>query len=343
MKSITAFLVLTNVLLSPAFAAAEPASQPILDAVRDRGYVKCAIGNRSVGDTRIGESGYEGFFPEFCRVIALALFGDRNAVQMSPTLIRYGLQGIAEGEVDVYVSNVTWTYSRDMSLQLTPATVLYYDGQGFMSHKGTVSGDLTKLKDATVCVSRATTTMGNLEDYIQFHELAWKVLPFESSQGRNDAFFSRRCDLLTTDRLALATQRSTAVDNPDNYVLHDEVISKEPLVAYVNAKDMIWGNVVRWAIFATILAEENGITSANYQDHMASDDPTVRRLLGVEVTPGSKAAGLAPDWAMKVIAGSGNYGEIFDKYLGMGSQMKIKRGVNKLWKDGGLIYSPPFR
>jgi general L-amino acid transport system substrate-binding protein len=212
-----------------------------------------------------------------------------------------------------------------------------------MSHKGTVSGELTKLKDATVCVSRATTTMGNLEDYIKFHKLAWKVLPFESSQGRNDAFFSRRCNLLTTDRFALATVRSTAVDNPDNYVLHDEIISKEPLVAYVNAKDMIWGNVVRWAIFATIIAEEKGITSANYQEHMASNDPTVRRLLGVEATDGSKAAGLAPDWAMKVIAGSGNYGEIFDKYLGMGSQMKIKRGVNKLWKDGGLIYSPPFR
>jgi len=343
MKSITSLLVLLPVMLSPAFAAAEPASQGILDRVRERGYVKCAIGNRPVGDTRIGERGYEGFFPEFCRVIALALFGDRNAAQMSPTLIRHGLQSVAEGEVDVYISNVTWTYSRDMSLQLTPAAVLYYDGQGFMSHKGTVRGELTKLKDATVCVSRSTTTIGNLEDYIKLHNLAWQILPFESSQGRNDAFFSRRCNLLTTDRLVLATVRSTAVDNPDNYVLHDEVISKEPLVAYVSARDMIWGNVVRWAIFATILAEEKGVTSTNYQDQLASHDPAIRRLLGVEENPGSKAAGLAPDWAKKVIAGSGNYGEIFDRYLGMGSQMKIKRGANKLWKDGGLIYSPPFR
>lgn len=343
MKSITALLVLVPVLLSPAFASAEPVSQSILDSVRDRGYVKCAIGNRLVGDTRIGESGYEGFFPEFCRVIALALFGDRNAVQLSPTLIRHGLQSISEGEVDVYISNVTWTYSRDMTLQLTPAAVLYYDGQGFMSHKGTVRGDLTKLENATVCVSRSTTTIGNLEDYIKLHGLAWRTLPFESSQGRNDAFFSRRCNLLTTDRLALATLRSTATENPDNYVLHDEVISKEPLVAYVSAKDMIWGNVVRWAIFATVLAEEKGITSTNYREHLASHDPAIRRLLGAEDTPGSKAAGLAPDWARKVIAGSGNYGEIFDRYLGAGSQMKIKRGANKLWKDGGLIYSPPFR
>jgi general L-amino acid transport system substrate-binding protein len=319
------------------------ASESILDAVRDRGYVKCAIGNRPVGDTRIGESGYEGFFPEFCRVIALALFGDRNAVQMSPTLIRYGLQSISEGEVDVYISNVTWTFSRDMALGLTPAAVLYYDGQGFMSHKGQVTGALTELEDATVCVSRSTTTIGNLEDYIKVNNLSWKVQPFESSQGRNDAFFSRRCDLLTTDRLALATLRSTALEDPDNYVLHDEVISKEPLVAYVSAKDMTWGNVVRWAIFATILAEEHGITRDNYQERMTSPDPAIRRLLGVEEMPGSAAVGLAPDWARKVIAGAGNYGEIFERYLGKDSQMKIGRGLNKLWKDGGLIYSPPFR
>lgn len=343
MRSITALLALVSILLSPAFASTAVASQSILDIVRDRGYVKCAIGNRPVGDTRIGATGYEGFFPEFCRVIALAIFGDRNAVQMSPTLIRHGLQSISEGEVDVYISNVTWTYSRDMTLQLTPAAVLYYDGQGFMSHKGTVQGELTKLEKAIVCVSRSTTTIGNLEDYIKLHNLSWRIEPFESSQGRNDAFFSRRCDLLTTDRLALATLRSTAVEDPDNYVLHDEVISKEPLVAYVSAKDMIWGNVVRWAIFATILAEEKGITSANYREHLASRDPAIRRLLGVEEVPGSNAAGMAPDWARQVIADAGNYGEIFDRYLGKESQMNIKRGANKLWEDGGLIYSPPFR
>lgn len=341
MKSIAALLALVPILLSPASAA--PASQSILDTVRDRGYVKCAIGNRPVGDTRIGDSGYEGFFPEFCRVIALALFGDRNAVQMSPTLIRHGLQSISEGDVDVYISNVSWTYSRDLTLQLTPAAVLYYDGQGFMSHKGTVRGALTNLKNASVCVSHSTTTIGNLKDYINLHKLSWRVQPFESSQGRNDAFFSRRCDLLTTDRLALATLRSTAAENPNNYILHEEIISKEPLVAYVSAKDMTWGNVVRWAIFATILAEEKGITRGNYQDHLASRDPAIRRLLGVEDTPGSKVIGLAPDWARKVIAGSGNYGEIFHRYLGKESKMNISRGANRLWKDGGLMYSPPFR
>ena len=210
MRSITALLALATLLLSFAPLPRAEASQGVLDAVRDRGYVRCAIGNRPVGDTRIGEKGYEGFFPEFCRVIALALFGDRNAVQMSPTLIRHGLQSISEGEVDVYISNVTWTFSRDLTLRLTPAAVLYYDGQGFMSHKGTVRGALTDLADATVCVSRATTTIANLKDYIEQHNLSWRMLPFESSEGRNDAFFSRRCNLLTTDRLALASLRSTA-------------------------------------------------------------------------------------------------------------------------------------
>jgi general L-amino acid transport system substrate-binding protein len=342
-KSITALLALVPFLLSLVLSSSAPATAGVLNEVRERGYVKCAIGNRPVGDTRIGESGYEGFFPEFCRIIALALFDDRNAVQLSPMLIRHGLQSIAEGEVDVYISNVTWTFSRDMGLKLTPAAVLYYDGQGFMSHKGTVDGALTDLKEATVCVSRSTTTIGNLQDYLGLHGLSWTVLPFESSEGRNDAFFSRQCDLLTTDRLVLASTRATAVDDPDNYVLHDEVISKEPLVAYVNVKDMVWGNVVRWTVLATILAEEKGITRDNHGQFLSSQDPSIRRLLGVDPTPGSEVIGLAPEWARNIIAGSGNYGEIFDRYLGKGSQMNINRGANSLWKDGGLLFSPPYR
>jgi general L-amino acid transport system substrate-binding protein len=262
---------------------------------------------------------------------------------MSPTLIRVGLQSVSEGDVDIYVSNVTWTFSRDFSLRLIPAAILYFDGQGFMSHHGTVNGPLTGLAKASVCVSRATTTIGNLKDFIERHGLDWQILAFESSQGRNDAFFSRTCDLLTTDRLALATMRSSAFDDPGNYTLHEEIISKEPLVAYVSTRDMTWANIVRWAIFATIVAEEKGITQTNYKNHLASPDPEIRRLLGVEEMEGTAAAGLSPDWARNVIAGAGNYGEIFARYLGAGSQMKIDRGLNRLWRDGGLIYSPPLR
>lgn len=335
---------LLSVLFSLSTAPlALPATAGILEEVRERGYVKCAIGNRLVGYTRIGETNYEGFFPEFCRVIALALFNDRHAVQLSPTLIRHGLQSISEGEVDVYISNVTWTFSRDMTLKLTPAAVLYYDGQGFMSHRGTVNGPLTGLRDADVCVSRSTTTIANLEDYIALHDLSWNVVSFESSQGRNDAFFSRQCNLLTTDRLVLASLRSTAVENSENYVLHGEVISKEPLVAYVSTADITWGNVVRWAILATILAEEKGITKANYRQFLSNPDPAIRRLLGIDPVPGNQAVGLEPDWVRNVIAGSGNYGEIFERYLGAQSRMQIDRGVNRLWRDGGLMFAPPFR
>jgi general L-amino acid transport system substrate-binding protein len=212
-----------------------------------------------------------------------------------------------------------------------------------LSHRGTVIGPLTELANASVCVSRATSTIGNLKDFMALYGLDWEIMPFESSQGRNDAFFSRRCDLLTTDRLALATLRSSAVDDPGNYTLHDEIISKEPLVAYVSSRDMNWGNIVRWAIFATVVAEEKGITRENYKAHLDSPDPEIRRLLGVDEVEGTAAAGLASDWARRVIAGAGNYGEIFDRYLGAGSQMKIDRGLNRLWRDGGLIYSPPFR
>ncbi len=343
MKFHALLVVLLSSYVSAVFTVDLSNAQSVLKEVRDRGYVKCAIGNRPVGDTRLGQTGYEGFFPEFCRVVALAVFGDRNAVQLSPMLIRHGLQSIQEGEVDIYISNVTWTFSRDLGQNLTPAAVLYYDGQGFMSHKGTVNGKLSRHKNAKVCVSRATTTIGNLNDFINFNNLNWEVLPFESSEGRNDAFFSRVCDLLTTDRLVLATIRSTAVEDSKNYVLHDEVISKEPLVAYVSIRDMVWGNVVRWAIFATIFAEEKGITRENYKEHLSSRDPSVRRLLGLDEMKGSSEAGLPQDWARKIIAGSGSYGEIFERYLGEKSEIKVKRGMNRLWRDGGLQYSPPFR
>ncbi len=315
----------------------------VLEAVVDRGYVRCAIGNRSVGDTRIGETGYEGFFPEFCRVVALGLFGDRDAVELSPVDIRHGLQSIHEGDVDIYVSNVTWTLSRDVSRSLIPAAVLYYDGQGFLSHKGSAPGALSDLKSAKVCVSHSTTTISNLEDFINFNNLDWEVLPFESSEGRDAAFFARKCDLLTTDRLVLASVRTTGVDDADNYVLHDEIISKEPLVAYVHTRDMKWATLVRWAIFATIFAEERGITRDNYRQHLESRDPSVRRLLGAEPMDSSKELGLEADWALRIIANSGNYGEIFDRYLGKESAINVKRGLNRLWRDGGLQYSPPFR
>lgn len=318
-------------------------AQEILQEVLDRGYVRCAIGNRPVGDTRIGDTGYEGFFPEFCRVVALALFNDRNAVELSPVLIRHGLQSVEEHGVDIYVSNVTWTYSRDTVRNLTPAAVLYYDGQGFMSHKGTVRGELSELQSARVCVSRSTTTIANLEDYIHFHGLNWEVLPFESSEGRNDAFFARKCDLLTTDRLVLASIRATATEDADNYVVHEEIISKEPLVAYVSTSDMKWANVVRWAIFATIAAEEKGISRANYEENLSSSDPAVRRLLGIDPLDGNEEAGLDQQWARNIIAGAGNYGEIFDRFLGADSEIKVSRGLNRLWRDGGLQYSPPLR
>lgn len=343
MLSARRFLILLVSVLPVCTVAPGVSHSGVLEDVRDRGYVRCAIGNRPVGDTRIGETGYEGFFPEFCRVVALALFDDRNAVELAQTEIRFGLQSIEEGDVDIYISNVTWTFSRDMVRHLTPAAVLYYDGQGFLSHKGTVRGALTDLTKASVCVSHSTTTIANLEEYIGFNNLNWTIQPYESSEGRNDAFFSHKCDLLTTDRLVLASTRATAVEDPDNYTLHDEIISKEPLVAYVRANDMRWGNIVRWAIFATILAEEKGVTRDNYQNHLKSRDPVIRRLLGVDETEGTKEAGLDPGWARRIIAGSGNYGEIFDRYLGSGSNIKIERGLNRLWRDGGLQYSPPLR
>ncbi len=97
-----------------------------------------------------------------------------------------------------------------------------------------------------------------------------------------------------------------------------------------------------WVLNATITAEELGVTMANVDQMKSSKNPEVLRLLGVDGNQGQEL-GLSQDWAYQIIKQIGNYGEIFERNIGVNTPLGIERGLNALWTKGGLMYSPPFR
>jgi len=238
--------------------------------------------------------------------------------------------------------NTTWTLQRDTDLGLNFTAVVYYDGQGFMVAKKLGVKSAKELNGATICVQPGTTTELNLADYFRANKIEFKPVVIEKLDEVESAFFSGRCDAYTTDRSGLAATRAGRASNPDDYVILPEVISKEPLSPAVRQGDDQWNDLVRWVIFALIQAEESGITSKNVDDMLKSDDPNVKRLLGV--TPGAgKSLGIDEKWAYNEIKQVGNYGEIFERNVGQGSPLKLDRGINNLWTKGGLMYAMPIR
>ena len=315
-----------------------------LDAVKQRGFLLCGVQERGVGLSNVNEEGeWTGFFVDYCRAVAAATVGKSTAVEIRVTDSGNRFEVLKSGAIDVLISTSTWTLRRDASLGLNFSGVLYYDGQGFLAHKSLGVRSLTEVGTATVCVKGGgTTTEKNLAEYIQARNSAMKAMVFLSRESRNSAFLRRRCDLLTTDSLELVDIRASNVPKPNDYVLLPELISKEPLGPVVRDDDPQWFDIMKWVIYATIAAEEKGVTSANVAIMRGSEDPEVRRLLGVD--PGlGESLGLDEGWATRIIEQVGNYGEIFERYLGKNTPLGLERGLNAMWTEGGLMYAPPLR
>jgi general L-amino acid transport system substrate-binding protein len=315
-----------------------------LEEVKTRGILRCGVAEIGVGLSYVNETGnWAGFFPDYCRAVAAATLGRADAVDFVRTDVGNRFDALQSRIIDVLISNSTWTLRRDSGLGIDWAAVLYYDGQGFLAHKSLGVGSLDEVGEATVCVTGAgTTTEKNLSDYIRLKNPEMKAITFQSTDGRVAAFLRRRCDLMTTDRLVLVGILNSRVPDPRDFVLFPNVISKEPLGPVVRDDDPQWSNIVQWVVFATIAAEEKGVTSVNIASMADNSDPEVRRLLGED--PGlGESLGLAEDWAVRVIEQVGNYGEVFERNLGENSDLKLERGLNALWSDGGLMYVPPLR
>ena len=317
-----------------------------LDDVRAKGFVQCGVSTGLAGFAFTDENGvWDGFDVTFCRAVAAAVFGDGgdDRIKFTPTTGKTRFTALASGEIDVLFRNTTWTYSRDVDLKFTFLGVNYYDGQGFMVPASLGVSSASELDGATVCIQTGTTTELNLADFFRANNMSYEPVPIETNAEAEQNYLAGACDVYTTDRSGLAATRANFPD-PSAHVILPEVISKEPLGPLVRHGDDEWGDVVRWTLNVLIIAEEKGITQANVGDMAASagSDPEINRMLGIEGEYGAML-GLSSDWVVNVIAQGGNYGEIFERFIGENTAIGLSRGVNALWTDGGILYTPPYR
>jgi general L-amino acid transport system substrate-binding protein len=314
-----------------------------LDAVKARGQLICGVSTGVTGFAQADSQGkWTGLDVDTCRAVAAALFGEADKVKFVPTTAQQRFTALQSGEVDMLARTTTWTLTRDTALGFDFTGVNYYDGQGFMVNKKLGVKSAKELNGATVCVQPGTTTELNLADYFRANKMTFKPVVIEKVEEVRAAFFAGRCDVFTTDASGLYSTRAANAPNPDDYVILPEIISKEPLGPVVRHGDNQFADIVRWALFAQLEAEEYGITSKNVDDMLKSENPTIKRILGV--TPGmGKALGVDEKWVYTIVKQVGNYGEMFERNVGMGSPLKIARGQNALWTQGGLQYAPPIR
>ncbi len=318
------------------------ASAATLDDVKARGTLKCGTNTGLAGFAAPDAKGrWDGFDVSVCRAVAAAVLGDQEKVEFVPTTGETRFTALTSGEIDLLVRNSTWTFTRDVDLKFTFTGVNYYDGQGFMVKKDLGVTSAKELDGATVCIQTGTTTELNLADYFKANGMTYRPVPIQTEAEASQQFQSGACDAYTTDASGLAAARAS-YDAPANYIILPEIISKEPLGPLVRQGDDQWADVVRWTFYALVAAEELGITKENIESMTSSENPEIRRILGVEGDLGTKL-GLDAQWAKRAIAANGNYGEIFAKNIGEGTPSNIQRGLNDLWTKGGLQYSPPFR
>jgi general L-amino acid transport system substrate-binding protein len=329
--------------LTIAGLAAGAAAAGTLDDVKARGTLNCGVTTGLVGFAAPDANGvWEGFDVGVCRALAAAVLGDPMAVEFVPTTGQTRFTALASGEIDFLARNTTWTFSRDVDLKFEFVGINYYDGQGFMVPRALGVSSAKDLDGATVCIQTGTTTELNLADFFRSNNISYEPVPIETNAEGQQQYLAGACDTYTTDASGLAATRAT-FENPGDHVLLPEIISKEPLGPLVRHGDNEWADVARWTLNALIAAEELGVTSANITE-MASgtDNPEINRLLGSEGELGAML-GLESDWAMKAIMAGGNYGELFEKNIGENTPIGLARGLNALWTDGGLVYTPPFR
>lgn len=313
-----------------------------LDKVKTKGFVQCGASTGLGGFSTANDKGeWVGIDVDVCRAVAAALFGDATKVKYSPLTAKERFTALQSGEIDMLSRNTTWTATRDTSLGLNFAGVNYYDGQGFLVKKELGVKSVKELSGASVCIQAGTTTELTLADYFKANGMEFTPITYEKSDETVKGFEDGRCDVLTSDQSQLYSLR-TQLKDPASAVVLPEIISKEPLGPVVAQGDDEWFNLVRWSLFAMINAEELGITSANVEEKMSSKDPATKRLLGVDGTFGENLK-TTNDWAKNIIKQVGNYSESFERNVGQGSPLKINRGVNALWNQGGIQYAPPIR
>lgn len=325
-----------------ALGTASLASANTLQNTLQRGAVQCGVSDGLPGFSAPDDQGeWQGLDVDVCRAVAAAVFGDADAVRYISLNAVERFTALQSGEVDVLSRNTTWTTTRDTTLGLNFAGVNFYDGIGFMINRDLGVSSAKDLDGAAICVQSGTTTELNVADYFRANGMTFDPIVFDTSEQTVGGYEAGRCDVLTSDTSQLAALRIQLSD-PDQSVILPEVISKEPLGPVVRQGDDQWFNIVKWSLFAMLNAEEMGVTSENADEMRNSEDPDIARLLGQDGNYG-EGMGLDANWAYNIISQVGNYGESYERNVGMSSPLQIERGINALWTEGGIQYAPPIR
>jgi general L-amino acid transport system substrate-binding protein len=344
--------LITGLLLLSSVAACSDSPEPQpgaggqargrLATVLSRGNLICGVSGELPGFSFVGQDGkYSGLDVDVCRTIAAALFNDPEKVEFRNLNAKERFTAVQTGEVDILSRNTTWTLSRDTSVGMNFAPVVFYDGQGIMVKKASNIKSLAELKDKSICIQTGTTTEQNLTDQMQKRGIPYKPLVFEDVNTVFATYAEGRCDGVTADRSQLISRRTT-LPQPNDHIILEDPLSKEPLAPAIASGDDAWQDLVKWSVYALLEAEELGITSKNLSQFSTSKDPSVRRFLGQDGTLG-KDMGIANDFAARIVKHVGNYGEVYDRNLGPTTKLNLPRGQNNLWTKGGLLFSPPFR
>jgi general L-amino acid transport system substrate-binding protein len=346
MKILTATKRYVSILFAGLALAAATAgvasAQSTLERVRQRGHLICGASQGVAGFSLPDAKGeWQGFDTDFCRALAAAIFNDQNKTKYISLASKDRLIALQSGEIDVLARTTTWTLGRDVGQGIIFTAINYFDGQGFMIRKSMKVTDLKGLSGASICVTQGTTSELNVADYFRANNMKYEVVTFSGLDETIQAYEAGRCDAYTVDLSQLASNR-LKLKNPEDHLLMAEVISKEPLGPWVRQGDEAWFRLVRWAVYALINAEELGVTQANVDERLKSANPEIKRLLGTEGKFG-EGFGLPNDWVVRMIKAVGNYGESFERHLGAKSPLRLPRGPNRLWTQGGLQYAPPMR
>jgi general L-amino acid transport system substrate-binding protein len=339
-RSVRRCVVTTAALIALALSSGAGSPQT-LAAIHQRGALACGVSEGIYGFSLRTDQGWSGFDVDLCRALAAAVLDDANKVRYVPLNASDRFAALQAGSIDVLSRNSTWTMSREVELKLIFPAVTYYDGQGFLVRKARNAASALELDATRVCVQSGTTTELNLADFFRANNVTYERVAFTAAADVVEAYDAGRCDVFTSDVSQLHGERLTLA-RPDDHVILPDIISKEPLGPAVRQGDDQWANVVKWTVFALVNAEELGVSSASIDQAVRSDKPEIRRLVGNEANFGVQA-GLTRDWVVRIIRSVGNYGEIFERNVGVGSRLGIPRGLNQLWTHGGILYAPPIR
>ncbi|EIC20274.1 amino acid ABC transporter substrate-binding protein [Thiorhodovibrio frisius] len=324
-------------------AAASLANADTLDKIKSRGTLRCAVNGEVPGlSFKTGDDSWSGLDVDFCRALAAAVLGDADKVEFIPTLPADRFEALTKGRADVLARNTSWTQARELTQNIRFIGVLYYDGQSFMLPRASGKRSALELANTRVCALADTTNIDNAQRYFTRNQMPMEIIPFDELSAAADAYLEGRCDTLTTDQSQLHALRAVFPD-PQAHRILPEVISREPLSPAVRGGDDKWFELARWTLFTLINAEILGIDSGNVtgaRERAQSDE--VRTLLGDDPEINAHL-GLEAGWGARIIAAVGNYGEMFERNLGKDSGLDIKRGLNALWDQGGLLYAPPPR